>query len=53
MKHIFVENSNRKELRFVKAKEMALKGNMVENKNKRNTNKSQSHKPKNPNFKKK
>ena len=53
VKHILIEDSNRKELKTVKTKEMTFKDNLVQNNNKRYANKSQNYKPKNPNFKKK
>ncbi|XP_027183973.1 uncharacterized protein LOC113782276 [Coffea eugenioides] len=53
MKHILIEDSNRKELKTTKAKEMAMKANLVQSNNKRYSNKSQNYKPNNPNFKKK
>ncbi|XP_071939024.1 uncharacterized protein [Coffea arabica] len=60
VKHILIEDSNKRELRATKAKEMAYKANLVQSNNKRYANKSQNYKPKNfnvkpnnPNFKKK
>ncbi|XP_071933566.1 uncharacterized protein [Coffea arabica] len=51
VKHILIEDSNKRELRATKAKEMAFKANLVQSNNKRYANKSQNYKPKNFNFK--
>ncbi|XP_071918913.1 uncharacterized protein [Coffea arabica] len=53
VKHILIEDSNRKELRTVKAKEMAFKASPIQSNNKRYANKFQNYKSNNPNFKKK
>ncbi|XP_027151882.1 uncharacterized protein LOC113751937 [Coffea eugenioides] len=53
VKYSLIEYSNRKELRTVKTKKIALKTNLVQTNNKRYANRSQHYIFNNPNFKKK